>query len=105
MTKRIAVVTTEYTPKSHADVIVSRWLEPRPTDPLYGWSNPSTRIASLFVAQKPRDRDLPREKSGKYGTSPGARRLAFLRGSHQSSLDASVFANGCQSHPVAGLLK
>ena len=30
---KVAVVTTLYRHHAHADVIVSRWLEPRPTDP------------------------------------------------------------------------
>lgn len=64
---QIAVITTEYTPKSHADVIVSRWLEPRPTDPQYGWTTPTTHIASLFVAQKPEGRDLSVGKSLQFG--------------------------------------
>lgn len=50
---RIAVIATEYRPESHADVIVSRWLEPRPTDGKYGWESPKTTIASMYVDQLP----------------------------------------------------
>ncbi len=47
----IAVIATVYFPNSHTDVIVSRWLEPRPDDPAWGWLEPKTRIVSLFVDQ------------------------------------------------------
>ena len=50
---KIAVIATIYYPASHADVIVSRWLEPCPTDSDWGWQNPKTRIASLYVEQFP----------------------------------------------------
>jgi len=35
---RIAVVSTFFHPKSHTDVVVSRWAEPRPIDREYGWT-------------------------------------------------------------------
>ena len=47
----IGVVATIYFPLSHADVIVSRWLEPRPDDPAWGWPAPRTRVASMYIAQ------------------------------------------------------
>ena len=50
---KIGVVATIYYPASHADVIVSRWLEPRPEDREWGWDTPQSRIASLYVAQFP----------------------------------------------------
>lgn len=49
--KQIAALATTYYPASHADVIISRWIEPIPTDVDWGWSGPRTRIASLYVAQ------------------------------------------------------
>jgi hypothetical protein len=51
---KIAAICTTYYPGSHADVIVSRWLDPHPTDAQWGWQ-PRTRIASLYVAQFPPD--------------------------------------------------
>lgn len=63
---RIAVITTEYRPESHADVIVSRWLEPRPTDHNYGWGHPQTTIASMYVDQLP-ENDISIEKCRTYG--------------------------------------
>lgn len=48
---KIAVVATIYFPHSHADVIVSRWLEPRATDREWGWEGPKTRIASMYIVQ------------------------------------------------------
>ncbi len=62
---RIAVITTEYRTNSHADVIVSRWVEPRPTDSLYGWGSPKTQIASMYVDQLPAN-DLSAEVSRKF---------------------------------------
>ncbi|MCX6382341.1 MAG: hypothetical protein NT023_23165 [Armatimonadetes bacterium] len=50
---RIGVIATVYYPASHADVIVSRWLEPRPSDSEWGWGVPQSRIASLYVEQFP----------------------------------------------------
>lgn len=49
---QIAVIATTYFPFSHADVIVSRWLEAWPGDQSVGWA-PQTQIASLFVDQIP----------------------------------------------------
>jgi hypothetical protein len=50
---KIAAICTVYYPGSHADVIVSRWLEPFPSDPNWGWNGARTQIASLYVAQFP----------------------------------------------------
>jgi hypothetical protein len=47
----IAVVATAYFTWSHADVIVSRWLERRETDAGWGWSGPKSRIVSMYVDQ------------------------------------------------------
>jgi len=61
---KIAAICTTYYPGSHADVIVSRWLDPHPTDTDWGWQ-PQTRIASLYVAQFPPGQaliDLPRSQ-------------------------------------------
>jgi hypothetical protein len=68
---RLAVIATVYRPLSHADVIVTRWLEPRPTDPQYGWpvdgrSEPRTRIASIHIAQYP-ENDVGRSTMAQYG--------------------------------------
>ena len=63
---KIGVVSTVYSPASHTDVIVSRWLEPRPGDVDWGWQTPKSRIASLSLQQFPEidvrtlpDRDSP----------------------------------------------
>lgn len=63
---RLAVIATEYSPRSHADVIVSRWLEPRGTDARYGWDKPSTEIASLHVEQRG-ETDLAGAVSARHG--------------------------------------
>ncbi len=52
MNHKIAALCTTYYPWSHADVVVTRWLEPHPHDAVIGF-RPQTRIASLYVAQMP----------------------------------------------------
>ncbi len=52
MTRKIAALCTTYYPWSHADVIVTRWLDPHPHDAVVGF-RPQSRIASLFVARMP----------------------------------------------------
>lgn len=73
---RIAVVTTAYYALSHADVIVSRWLEPRPGDVEWGWpshAEPRSQIASLFIAPSThhaaddRHREIGREIAARFG--------------------------------------
>ena len=56
MTFQIAVISTIWYPASHTDVIVTRWLEPRPEDLEWGWdhfASQKTQIASLYVEQFP----------------------------------------------------
>ncbi len=65
---KVAVVATVYRPTSHADVIVSRWLEPRPDDPDWGWPKPRSRIASMYVDQVTED-DMSRDLAAKHGVS------------------------------------
>jgi hypothetical protein len=47
----IAAVVTAFYPRSHADVLLTRWLTPRPTDPQWGWNGPRTKLMSLYCAQ------------------------------------------------------
>lgn len=56
--RSIAVLSTAFHPASHTDVIVSRWIDPFPTDAQYNWSKPRWRIGSLFVAQRKLTTDL-----------------------------------------------
>jgi hypothetical protein len=68
---RLAVVTTVYRTNSHSDVIVSRWLEPLPTDRAFGWpvgesDAPRTEIASLYIAQFP-EVDTGRALASRHG--------------------------------------
>ncbi len=60
-TLKIAVISTVYFEHSHSDVIVSRWLKPRSTDPDWGWESPRTEIASLYIAQFPDEGDRGKE--------------------------------------------
>jgi len=64
---KIAVLSTEFHPASHTDVIVSRWLEPFPCDPLYGWTKPASRIVSLYVAQRRMTADLTNAVMARHG--------------------------------------
>lgn len=50
---RIAVIATVWTPFSHADVIVSRWLESLPSDGRHGFASGSARIVSVWIDQSP----------------------------------------------------
>ncbi len=50
--KTLAAICTTYYPLSHADVIVTRWLEPHPHDVAHGFV-PQTTIGALYVAQRP----------------------------------------------------
>jgi hypothetical protein len=47
----IAGVVTAFYPRSHADVFLSRWLIPRPTDPQWGWNGPRTKLISIHCEQ------------------------------------------------------
>ena len=47
----LAVIATVHFPYSHADVITTRWLTPRESDRLWGWSGPRTRIVSCYFDQ------------------------------------------------------
>ena len=89
---KIAVVSTIYYPASHADVIVSRWLEPRESDKEWGWNAPKTRIASIFVEQFSAldARDLPAEEfeREKYCTTVDLARLMSEK--HDVPLYATV---------------
>ncbi|MCL6509292.1 MAG: hypothetical protein K6U78_01245, partial [Anaerolineae bacterium] len=71
---KIAAICTTYFPTSHADVIVSRWMEPRPTDERWGWQ-PRTRIASLYVAQHRPNRRLIELPPARWGEVPHSREL------------------------------
>ncbi len=50
---KIAVIATVWFPFSHADVIITRWLKPFPTDADNGWSGSDAIIASVFLEQTP----------------------------------------------------
>ena len=64
---KIAVLSTEFHPASHTDVIVSRWLEPFPNDSLYGWRTPTSLIASFYVAQRKMTSDLTNGVTARFG--------------------------------------
>ena len=59
---RIAAIATTWFATSHADVILSRWLEPRPGDADWGWPRrrPRSRIVSVYMDQIGKD-DIGRE--------------------------------------------
>ncbi len=101
----IAALCTTYHPASHADVIVSRWLEPVFSDKQWGWE-PRSKIVSLFVDQFPpndisalspaerqargfsKQDDLARLKAQEYDVPLyGSIREALLRGGDKLAID------------------
>jgi hypothetical protein len=55
--KTIAVIATAYFKNSHADVIMTRWLDPPTTDIEWGRRTPNMTIASAYIEQTP-DTDI-----------------------------------------------
>jgi len=72
--RKIAAICTTYFPSSHADVIVSRWLEPRAMDERWGW-RPCTCIASLYVAQPRPNQQLIEMPPARWGEVPHSKDL------------------------------
>jgi hypothetical protein len=76
MPQKIAALCTTYYPWSHADVLVTRWLDPHPHDAVVGF-RPKTQIAALHVMQMPAGdppvaewfKVSPRERIDKYDPS------------------------------------
>lgn len=60
---KIAAIVTEYRPRSHADVIVSKFLKGFPTDD--GLQAPRTQIASMYIDQFP-DSDIGRDMAAQH---------------------------------------
>lgn len=63
---KIAVIATVWYPFSHADVIVTRWLQPFPTDAGNGWSGSDFTIASVSLEQTPAN-DIGRQICADHG--------------------------------------
>ncbi len=61
--KRIAAIVTEYRPRSHADVIVTKFLKGFPTDD--GLIPPQVEIVSMYVDQFA-ENDLSRQYAGEH---------------------------------------
>lgn len=92
---KIAVITTIYFANSHADVIVSRWLEPRTTDRKYSWSAARSCIASLYIEQVdlppaiPRHIDIGRAVAAQHNIPLcGSVREALTLGGSELAVDA-----------------
>ena len=62
--KKIAAIITEYRPRSHADVIVSKFLKGFPTDE--GLCAPRVEIASMYIDQFP-ESDMGRAMAQEHG--------------------------------------
>ena len=83
--KRIAAIVTEYRPRSHADVIVTKFLSGIPTDA--GTQQPRVEIASMYVDQFP-DNDLSRTYAEKYNVPIfGSIRGALTLGGDELAVD------------------
>lgn len=75
MAFRIAAICTQYFPYSHADVVVTRWLEQVKHDVQLGFV-PCTQIASLWVMQHPKENlQMPAD----YNLSPNRAEQGFPR--------------------------
>ena len=62
--KKIAAIITEYRPRSHADVIVSKFLKGFPTDE--SLCTPRVEIASMYIDQFP-ESDMGRAMAQEHG--------------------------------------
>jgi hypothetical protein len=120
MTKKIAALCTMCYPWSHADVIVTRWLDPHPHDAVVGF-RPQSQIASLHVAQvpqggppadwfrvSPKDRidrydpsfDISREVAATYGVPMfGSIRDALTLGGNALAVDAVLLIGEHGDYP------
>ena len=81
MAFRIAAICTQYFPYSHADVVVTRWLEQVTHDVRLGFV-PCTQIASLWVMQHPKGDDasgLALRMPADYNLSPNRAEQGFPR--------------------------
>jgi hypothetical protein len=63
---KIAIVATIYFSNSHADVIGSRWMQPRAQDAEWGWPQPRSRIVSAYIDQIGED-DMGQEICKRHG--------------------------------------
>lgn len=87
--KSIAVLSTAFHPASHTDVIVSRWIEPFPTDSQYGWNGSGWRIGSFYVAQRSIVTDLTSAVSLRHGIPVfNSIREALCLGGDELAVDA-----------------
>lgn len=96
---RIAVIATTYMPETHADVIVSRWLEPFPYDAEVGWQ-PTTQIVSLYVEQLT-EKDMSSSVCAKHGV----RRFstvaeALTLGGNYLAVDAVILIGEHGAYPL-----
>ena len=48
---RVSAICTAYHRRSHADVLLSRWWEPRPADAAWGWDGPRSELVSGYLDQ------------------------------------------------------
>jgi hypothetical protein len=62
---KIAAVATAYFSGSHADVLLSRWLDKRKTDPAWGWNGPRSKLISLHMEQFGK-RDISKKTCAKH---------------------------------------
>lgn len=100
---KIAVITTVYHTLSHCDVIVSRWIEPRPRDVEFGWAKPRSRIASMYVAQFPAN-DMARAVSANHGIPLfDSVRGALTLGGDRLAVDAVLLIGEHGDYPLNAL--
>jgi hypothetical protein len=96
--KRVAAIVTEYRPRSHADVLVTKLLE--------GYSlfwtpvQPRLEVASLYTDQVP-ENDISREIAGRHGVPiyPSIREALTLGGS-ELAVDGVVLVGEHGDYPI-----
>lgn len=102
---KLAVVTTMFHKNSHSDVIVSRWLEPLPTDRDFGWpvaghDVPRADIVSMHIVQVT-ERDTGHEVAKKHNLPLYATvREALTLGGDELAVDGVLLIGEHGDYPL-----
>lgn len=96
---KIAVIATIWFPFSHADVIVTRWIQPFPTDATAGWPRSDSTIASVFLEQTPAN-DIGRQICATHGIPVTKTiREALTLGGEKLAIDAVLLIGEHGDYP------
>ncbi|HEX7008443.1 MAG TPA: hypothetical protein VF184_00580, partial [Phycisphaeraceae bacterium] len=99
---RLAAIITCYYPKSHADVIVSRWVEPRPGDADWGWpAQRHGRVVSAYIDQPDHERDMGKQFLADHGIPRFQTvREALTLGSNDLAVDGVLLIGEHGDYPL-----